>query len=66
MDLVQSFIAIAEAAAKYQAQQQNAISDTEDSTKLRPLALIRQPLESANTDVSESSQPDNFQQIAAG
>lgn len=66
MELVQSFIAIAQAAAQKQAQQQNAISGTEDSTKLRPLVILRQPLESADTQVSEYSQPDDFQQIAVG
>lgn len=66
MDLAQSFIAIAEAAAQRQTQPQNAISGTEDSTKLRPLAIVRQPLESPDTEVPEYSQPDHFQQTAAG
>lgn len=66
MDLAQSFIAIAESAAQQQAQEQNSISAPEDSTKLRPLALVRQPLESSDTQVSEYSQPDDFQQVAVG
>lgn len=66
MDLVQSFIAIAQSAAQQQAQQQNTISGTEDSTKLRPLVVVQQPVESPDTEVSEYSQPQDFHQIAVG